>query len=84
MAADRYAALGPPQVRINAAAQGPVLEEVARPEHSPTKSAARRKHCRLINSRIGRMHAIRRNCGRSRRTAMLASNNTNSEVTPWI
>jgi len=30
--ADRYAALGVPQIRTNAGASGPVLEEVARPD----------------------------------------------------
>jgi len=32
MQAERYAAVGLPQVRTNAAAQGPLLEEVARPD----------------------------------------------------
>ena len=34
MQIERYAALGLPQLRTNAAVQGPVLEEVARPDAS--------------------------------------------------
>src|SRR5262249_40695070 len=34
MQVERYAAVGLPQVRTNAAAQGPLLEEVARPDAS--------------------------------------------------
>jgi magnesium chelatase family protein len=34
MQEERYAAIGLPQVRSNAAAQGPLLEELARPDAS--------------------------------------------------